>query len=131
MRQNSLQFLHRTVNVYTTNTTLVTLQVSVALSFSLGDIRSAGSTEKNASFADELQIEFSTGVKQVSIEFCIAMANRYKLLCRVEHGALTLTDTLFLFLYLTLQARKVLKLQPSKENDLDSKSLLVVWRKMT
>ena len=54
---------------------LVTLQVSVALSFSLGDIRSAGSTEKNASFADELQIEFSTGVKQVSIEFCIAMAS--------------------------------------------------------
>ena len=118
--------------MYTTNTTLVTLQVSVALSFSLGDIRSVGSTEKNASFADELKIEFSTGVKQVSIEFCIAMANRYKLLCRVEHGALTLTDTLlFLFLYLTLQARKVLKLQPSKENDLDSKSLLVAWRKMT
>ena len=68
---------------------LFTLQVSVALSFSLGDIRSAGSTEKNASFADELQIEFSTGVKQVSIKSCIAMAN--SLLCQVECGALTLT----------------------------------------
>ena len=63
-------------------------QVSVALSFSLDDIRCVGSTEKNASFADELQIEFSTGVKQVSIESHIAMVSRLELLYKVCGGEL-------------------------------------------
>ena len=63
-------------------------QVSVALSFSLDDIRCVGSTEKNASFADELQIEFSTGVKQVSIESHIAMVSRLEFLSKVCVGEL-------------------------------------------
>ena len=63
-------------------------QVSVALSLSLDDIRSARFTEKNASFADELQIEFSTGVKQVSVESHSAMASRLELLCEVFGGEL-------------------------------------------
>ena len=40
-------------------------QVSVALTFSLDDVRSMGCTEKNIEFADELLIDFSTGARQV------------------------------------------------------------------
>ena len=79
--------------MYATNSQSLYFQVSVALSFSLDDVRSAGSTEKNASFADELQIEFSTGVEQVSIESHIAMASRLIFLFKVCGGAPTPTCT--------------------------------------